>query len=111
MARSRSRRRFRSASEIREIVEAYESSGLTQAVFARSRKIPSSSLSYWIRKTRNAAQRRTEPPPLIPVRVVDSGGPRAPYEVELENNRIVRVAPGFDVDELRRLISAVESSC
>ena len=111
MARSQAKRRVRSEVEIGEIVEAYESSGLTQAAFARSHKVALSSLSYWIRKVRGGWKQRPEPAALVPVRVVGSVMPVSRFEVQLANDRVVRVPAGFDGDELRRLLSVVESPC
>ena len=52
-----------------QIVEQFESSGLTQEEYASQRGIPVSTLRSWIYKVR---RERSEEAPLLPVRVISS---------------------------------------
>ena len=113
MARARKIRRIhRSRDEIKRIVDDFEASDLSLSAFARSTRIPLTSLINWVRKSRNGSGDFVESPALIPVHVVENKSPSAePVEVVLENRRIVRIYPGFDPDMLARVLPVVERSC
>ena len=100
----------------RALVREQEASGRSVKDFARARGLSAASLYWW----RSELGRRRELPPAkrlelaavtvvgeAPARRASSGG----FELELSNGRRVRVQPGFDADELRRLIAALERSC
>lgn len=111
MARRRRVRQFRDSAEIDEILAAYKASGQSQSAFARAHDLSPSSLSNWLRRPRRGRRPQSPRPALVPVHMIPPPSLRAPYEVQLANDRMVRVPPGFDADELRRLLSAVESPC
>lgn len=109
MAKRRRKRRFRSTEEIREIIAAFDASGLSQAAFAREHGISPNSLSRWLQRS-PTCDVATEPA-LVPVRVVPGVRPEPAYEVRLTNDRVVCVPTGFDDDELRRVLAAAEGTC
>ena len=111
MARRRPTRQFRDPAEIDEILAAFEASGQSQSAFARAHDLSPSSLSNWLRRPRRRRRSKASRAALVPVQMIPPPCSSAPYEVQLANNRVVRVPPGFDTEELRRLLAAVESPC
>ena len=97
----------RSRSEIESILARYRASRLSCRAFARQEGLPVTSLANWLR-----GRRSTPTPSLVPVRVVaNAAGSIAPFELSLTNGRTIRVRPGFDADELRRLIATADGAC
>jgi len=93
--------------------------------FAEERGLSPWSLYGWrskigrgARGRRKQALRRSGRPAraeeLVAVEIVGREGPGDPgkgFELELGGGMLVRIPPGFDESELRRLISAVRSWC
>jgi transposase-like protein len=110
MSRARKVRRLRRRpEEIERIVQAYEASGLSQRAFAQSIGLSPQSLRNWICK-RQGRPRETRST-IVPVRIVETQATSTPFEVVLSGRRVVRVAPDFDADALKKLVSALESPC
>jgi transposase-like protein len=102
----------------RRVVKDQEASGVSAARFCREHSIGPQNFYWWRKKIRRRAEasrhskgaKHERAPALIPVRVstatVPSGGM---FEVVLANRRVVRVAPGFDVETLARLVVVLEA--
>lgn len=84
-------------------MDGWLASGMTRAAFARSVGVQPSTLGWWHWKLR----RPVEPMSFADV-VVDPSPSARPtdFVVELGDLR-VRVSPGFDAGELRRLVEAL----
>lgn len=116
----RIRRIHRSPAEIRAILEAYRSSGLSQRAFAQSVGLPSATLGNWIRRgvpgeARLGRRRRPKPAgvaaELVPVRVVEP--PPAcvgVVELDLPGGRVLRVPLGSEPALLARYARALEDA-
>ena len=106
------RRIHRSQDEIERIVEDYQSSKLSLSAYSKATKVPPTSLSTWVRKSRNKTGGFRGSSALIPVHLVEKKAKTSEaLEVVLENRRIVRIYPGFDPDTLAQVLSVVEVSC
>jgi transposase-like protein len=101
--------------EAQTVLEAYEASGLSVAEFARRHGLTPQRLRWW--KKRRAEQKgpvlsfvpvHVTPPPSPEVQRAAGG---ASMEVVLARGRRIRVEPGFDADELARLVRALEEAC
>ena len=101
----------RSATEWGEIVEAWLASGCSRAEYARRVGVNATTLGWWRWKLGVPAERPTASPSLPAfadvVVVRDRVADEVPdFVIEVQDLR-VRVAPGFDAVELRRLLAAV----
>jgi len=90
----------------RRLIAAQSKSGLTVREFAAAEGITAATLYWWRSKLRRD---RTQ---LVPVEVVESGadhrsGASGSFEVQVDGSVTLRVPPGFDEAELRRLIRAL----
>lgn len=83
---------------------------MSARAFADARGIPRATMYWW----RNRLRRRREQAELVPVEVVgrdtvagrrDLG--RGDFELQLDGTTTLRIPPGFDEAELRRVIRAV----
>ena len=100
--------------EAQAVLEACEASGLSVAEFARRHGLGPQRLRWW--KKRRAEE---ESPALsfVPVHVAppsteaQRAAGTASMEVVLARGRRIRVEPGFDEDELARLVRALEEAC
>lgn len=87
------------------IVEEYQQSGKSRAVFSLERGISVKSLDYQVLKSRRAV--RTGPRPL-PVELVSSPTSGTMLRVELANGRRIAVEAGFVAELLRRVAAVLE---
>ena len=87
-----------------EVIRQCEKSGLTQEQFAEKRRIPVSTLRFWIYRLRR--ERQEESPTLVPVRVLPSPAPLARGRDDDEAPAIEVVLP----DGLRLRFAAGASS-
>lgn len=92
----------------RRLIAAQKRSGLTVREFAAARGITAATLYWWRSKLRRDGAE------LVPVEVVDhdeahddDGTPAPCFELQFDGSMILRVPPGFDEAELRRLLGAV----
>ena len=83
---------------------------MSARAFADARGIPRATMYWW----RNRLRRRREQADLVPVEVVghetvaerhEPG--RCDFELQLDGTTTLRIPPGFDEAELRRVIRAV----
>jgi transposase-like protein len=105
-----------SESEARAVLEAYETSGLSVAEFARRYGLGPQRLRWWKKRRREEAGAALS---FVPVHVAappsreargTQAGP-ASMEVVLARGRRIRVEPGFDAGEVARLVRALEEAC
>jgi transposase-like protein len=105
--RDRIGRRITPAARREELVEAWRSSGLTQAAFARREGIIYSSFAAWVQAARRQPRRRRVGGS---VRFVEAklpvANPVAPLEVRLPDGTSVR---GTSAAELAALVRALRS--
>lgn len=106
------------AAEMAALIERWESSGLSQRVFAEQEGVAYSAFQYWRRRLRQPARakkrrERAAPVQLSPMRIIPDA-PRAAesaaFELRTPSGLAVSVPVGFDEHELRRLLDAV-SAC
>ncbi len=119
------------------IIRRYRESGLTQPLFCRANDISFHSLRWWLHQPRakramealrDAKAHKAIPEPqltaqcqadrFLPVRIVEPHAVREPdrpppgsppsIQVLLGGGRRVAVGPGFDADDLRRVVVALE---
>ena len=105
----RSSKKFRSLEEIEKIVSDFHASGLSLGAFARSRRIPLSTLSHWIRREK---KKEDPTPSVVPVHVIDTKRTAQDgFEIVLTNGRVIRIAGEFDAEALVRVLAAAETRC
>jgi hypothetical protein len=92
----------RSVTDIRRIVEEFESSGETRREFSQRRHIPVTTLDYW----RRAQSRRVG---LVEVHIADSES-SASFTLSLSNGRRIESSWKFADAELIRLIRIAENA-
>jgi hypothetical protein len=110
--------------EVADLVAEYRRSGTTQAEFVTRKGIALSTFQSWLYGRRrqsvpaSAAKRAASGAECIPVRIKAAGvaGLSRPaaagvFEVLLPSGALVRVPSGFQGEELRRLLAAVEGAC
>lgn len=101
-------RRYWREADARVIVEAWHTSGETASAFAQRLDVDPRRLSRW------ASRLGTPEPASVqfhPVRVAGDGvSPRggAAIELELSGGRRIRVPPGFDGEDLRRVLAVLD---
>lgn len=94
-----------SRDELPALLTELEASGESVAEFARRRGIATWKL-YTARRKSSGGRRKGIQPDLVPVRVVESVQAR-PLELALASGHVLRVPPGFDETELRRLLGVL----
>ena len=98
----KSKRKFRSAAQIRKVLNELKESDLSQREFALKRKIPLSTLSSWLRKQRSAV-RVADVPNVIPVGTISEPSPM--IEIEFVGGEIMRVGAGCRGEDLRTILA------
>ena len=96
----------RTTAEWRQVVVAWRASGRPATAFAREIGVNARTLRWWAWRLGSVAAR---PAPVAFAEVVVAEPAQVPapdFVVELEGAR-VRVSPGFDAVELRRLLAAL----
>lgn len=102
-------RRYWRETEARAIVEAWRQSGDPLPRFAKRHGIGRERIRRWASRLKKKSP--TAPVRFFPVRLCKGPGDSdsgSPIEIELGNGRRVRVAPGFAVEDLRRVLAALE---
>ena len=96
----------------------FRRSGLTQAEFCRRRNISLHSFRKHLYSPRPSHDERPSamadrpflPVTILPDPTASAPAPRSHLELVLPDGRRIAVAPGFDVDTLRRLLAVLEGS-
>lgn len=95
--------RRRSRDEWREIVGRWQRSGQSRSEFARAAGVNKNTLGWWSWKLRTEEDK---PEPAFLDVVVEDPEPAPGFELDVHGIG-VRVPPGFDAHELRRLVDAL----
>ena len=101
-------RRLMSREARAELLALKRREGLSFPELAKRTRIRVGTLRVW------AGRERVKPPPRRTRFVeldVRSASVSEGFEIGLPGGRVVRVRPGFDAAELRRLLGALESTC
>jgi transposase-like protein len=94
--------------DARAVVAAWRASGESVSAFARRHGVERRRVARWIRRLEAMAA-----PHFHPVRVTGAVDPEplaAAIEIELASGERIRLPPGFDADDLRRLFSVLRAS-
>lgn len=104
VVRRTARSRYWREEDARLVVDAWRESGDSLASFCRSHGVASVRLSRWASRLG-----RGTPVRFHPVRLTAGGesAARAGFEIELRDGTTVRLAAGFALDDLRRILSAL----
>jgi hypothetical protein len=97
-------RRRRSGEEIKELVEKYQASGLTQMEYCRQTGMVLSTLGRYLRRRSSKAQQ------LIRVEVESAPEQLAGFALVLANGRRIETGWGFGDADLARVIRVAESA-
>lgn len=98
--------------DARVVVAAWEGSGETAAAFARRQEVNPRRLAWWrsrLEATGPAAQLRFHAVRLAGTGRVE-GRDRGAIEIELCGGRRVRLRPGFEAEDLRRVMAVLEET-
>jgi len=93
--------------DARILVDAWRESGESVSGFARRQGVERKRLARWVRRLEGAAG---GPLHFHPVRLVESTvetGGGAPIDIELAGGQRVRVAHGFQMEDLRRVLAVL----
>lgn len=102
---------MRTAEEMREMMSAWEDSGLTQREFAEEEGLSYTAFQYWRRRLKEVDEESSAE--IVPLRIVDDGG-----TTQLSDDRIeirfmdgisVVVPSEFDDGQLRRVVEALRA--
>ena len=99
----------------RRLIQEQEQSGRTVRAFAADRGLSLSTVYWW----RSKLSRRSPTAPVVPamveVAVRDIGRPSisakdrlAAFELQIRGDMTLRIPPGFDSNELRRLLETLQ---
>lgn len=91
----------------RELVSAWEASGLTQSEFCRRRGVHLKTFGRW--KRRYAGVRAAGSSAFVEVVPEVLGGDGRPYRIVLPNGVAIEMGSAFDADRLSSLLSVVRS--
>lgn len=99
-------RRYWREAEARVIVDAWRNSGESLSGFARRHRVDPRRVARWAGQVDGS-----EPAPVRfhPVRLADhDGGAGAAIEIQLVGGPRVRVPPGFQTEDLRRVLAVLD---
>jgi transposase-like protein len=96
------------AAEMRRVLAELDRSDLSTKAFCERRGIGQSLVSYWRKRLAESDRLKPSSAAFVPVHVVERSPARA-LIVELPEGARIHVPPGFDAEELRRLLRAVAS--
>ncbi len=103
-------RRHRARVGVERLLDAYDSSSLTQADFARANRIALSTLRFWLRRRRDEDGGADRRPALIPVTLRPAiGGIAARIEIALVNGRELRLPIDTAAERVATLAAALDS--
>ncbi len=105
------KRRRRGVAEIARLLAEYETSGMGQTEFCRSRQLGHGTLSGYLRQHPQQGRTPAERNRLVPVEVC-GGRPAtgSPLTIVLSAGQRIEVGHGFDTPTLRQLLSALEGA-
>jgi len=102
-------RGYWSEEDARVVVDAWQESGETMALFSRRHGVQAKRLARWVRRLQESEKRA--PSSFLPVRVVrqaDSDSRRVSGIELVRRGWRVRVAPGFVAEDLERVLEVLE---
>lgn len=92
-------RRVRSESDVMQMVESYEQSGLGRAEYCQREGIPVTTLAYYLRR------QKTKPPHLVSVTIAENEqSTSSGFVLVLPNGRRIECGWGFAEASLARLL-------
>lgn len=95
----------------RAVLERADREGLSTAELAEELSVSPRRIQWWRARLANAKTTKPpKPPEFVEVKVA-APTPERPFVVRVGDARAIEVWPGFDADELGRLLYAVERSC
>lgn len=105
-----SRRRYWREDDARVVVDGWRTSGETLKAFCRRNGLKQGRVQRWSRRLESKTEQHPEELKFHPVDVVESHSRSAErdLEVELGGGETVRVAPGFALEDLRRVLAALD---
>lgn len=101
-------RRLLSREDRAEVLALRSREGLSFRELQEQTGIGESTLRVWARRARAKSAPVAPAPRFVEVDVLGAAGARG-FEIEVAGGRVVRVGPGFDASELRRLLVALET--
>jgi len=103
-------RRNRTREDVARLLQAFDSSNLTQIDFAHANEISISTLRYWLRRRHAEATGVDRRPALIPVTLRGAiGSSVARIEIVLANGRELRLPLDTATERVASLASALDS--
>lgn len=101
--------------EIRALIREHDRKGLSWAALAEREGISLGTLSWWRSEIRRRDRERVplEVEQFVEVDVVRpvTTGSASTFELALPDGRVVRIAAGFDPEDLRRLLAVLDAPC
>ena len=103
----------RSAREKTTLLNRYRRSGLSLLAFAQKHHLCYSTLMRWRKRLGQHAQSRRAPkvvasPKFIAIHLEPEPAPGVPYVLGLSGGRSLKIAPGFETESLRGLLTVLE---
>ncbi|MCG8420876.1 MAG: transposase [Proteobacteria bacterium] len=97
----------------RQVLEQVECSGKSDVEMARKLGVSPQRIYWWRNRLKKQTQsRRAALPAFVEVTVADKSSPSRPFEIYTHGERKVVVWPGFDSEQLGRVLAVMEkSSC
>ena len=103
-------RAYRSREEVDQLLQSYDSSGLTQARFAEKHGIRKTTLQYWLRRRRIESRRANPHPAVSPVTLRQPiQDPQDRIEVSLTNGRTVRFPVDINMASIAAIVASLDS--
>ena len=99
----------RSSAEIAKILEEYWASGKTQKAFAQARRLPLSTLTFWLRRARRVTEGSAASSPWVPVVAERETVTLPHFRVQLRNKRWVELPGDYPRSELGALLTCLEN--
>jgi transposase len=103
-----SRRRRRSREEANQLAAECEASGLSQREFCEQRGVPLKTLVRYVARYRREQGGGSSRPGWVAVEVAAKRGDPAELSIVLAGERRIEVRRGFDIENLRRVVTALE---
>jgi hypothetical protein len=99
-------RRYWRERDARVVVEAWRNSGESVAAFARRHHVERRRVAWWAGRIEGSAPAPVRFHPVRLAKPDDGGG--APIEIHFGGGQRVRVFPGFQTDDLRRVVAVLD---